>query len=193
MSRSRGARAPGASRALSHAVSGRPRVAVSACLIGEPVRWDGRHKRDEWIAGALGDTVEIIPVCPETELGLGVPREPTELVPDGDGVRMLGVTSRTDHTAAMRALAARRVAELLGAGIVGFVLKSRSPSCALRDAGATGAATTTPGLFAAAVLEHPHRLAVADENDLADPARRGDFVARVLRLHSVGNTTTDDQ
>ncbi|MBW2245428.1 MAG: DUF523 domain-containing protein, partial [Deltaproteobacteria bacterium] len=55
------------------------RIGVSSCLLGEAVRWDGGHKREDFLFDGLGAGVELVPVCPEMELGLGVPREPIRL------------------------------------------------------------------------------------------------------------------
>ena len=54
----------------------KPRVGVSACLLGENVRYDGRHKLDPDMVDTLSQYFELVPVCPEVEMGLGVPREP---------------------------------------------------------------------------------------------------------------------
>ncbi len=113
-----------------------PRVGVSACLLGEQVRYDGGHKREPSLVEAFGGQVEWVQVCPEVEVGMGVPREPILLVAAADGVasgseraRLLGSGSRQDWTARMDAWARARVAWLATLNLAGFVLKSRSPSC----------------------------------------------------------------
>src|SRR5262245_15015234 len=88
------------------------RVGVSACLLGHEVRYDGGHKRDAFLTETLAPYVEWVPVCPELELGLGVPRESIRLEGSARAPRLVGVTSRTDHTAAMARFAARRVGAL---------------------------------------------------------------------------------
>ena len=107
------------------------RVGVSACLLGEPVRYDGRHKRDAFLTDVLGKHVEWVPVCPELEVGMGVPRESVRLEGDVDAPRMVGVRSRIDHTAAMRRFAAERVRQLAALDLQGYVFKKGSPSCGL--------------------------------------------------------------
>lgn len=85
---------------------------ISSCLLGREVRFDGGHKEDRFLTGALAQHVEWAPVCPEIEIGMGVPREAICLVDDPahpDGPRLLGARSGTDHTATMRAWARRRV------------------------------------------------------------------------------------
>ncbi len=109
----------------------RPLIAVSACLLGEPVRYDGRHKRDGDLLSFLHD-FDILPVCPEVGIGLGAPRAPIQVYRiDGK----LRVADRADvgidHTASLTAFAHDWLAA--HPAVRGCVLKSRSPSCAVRD------------------------------------------------------------
>lgn len=107
------------------------RVGISSCLLGLEVRYDGGHKRDPFLTDMLGRFVEWVPVCPEMELGLGVPRESIRLEGTPDAPRLVGVKSRTDHTAAMARLACTRVDALARQDLVGYVLKTDSPSCGM--------------------------------------------------------------
>jgi len=168
------------------------RIGISSCLLGDEVRFDGGHKRDGSLIDALGPYVEWVRVCPEVELGLGVPREPVRLVSAGGRIRMVALQTRIDHTDAMRAFAARRVRELALADLSGYVVKAKSPSCGLRDvslvmddvAGVAGG--TGMGLFAAALCEGLPGLPVEDEVRLADAALRASFLERAVaydRLH----------
>ena len=163
------------------------RLGVSACLLGEPVRYDGGHKRNAAIVELLGSRFSWVPVCPEMEIGLGVPREPVRLMGDPHAPRMLGAISSRDLTREMSAYARRRARELAALDIAGYVLKSASPSCGLRDVpvwsggdGATGASRPGRGLFAAALAAAWPALPIVEEGDLAQPAERETFVARVL-------------
>jgi len=174
----------------------RPRIAVSACLAGERVRYDAGHKRDDVVADILARDFDIVTVCPEVETGMGVPREPVELVraQTGKDLRMIGVTTRTDHTVAMLGYAARRISVLQQLGIAGFVLKSRSPSCGLTGVrtldGSGGEGPTGSGLFAGELLRRMPLLPVEDEERLADPDVRSDFVRRVRAYHRDGTKRT---
>jgi FdhD protein len=160
------------------------RIGISSCLLGDEVRFDGGHKRDAPLLDALEPWVEWVPVCPEVESGMGVPREPVQLVRDGAGVRMLGVHTRVDHTDRMRAFAAKRVDSLAAIGLRGYVLKADSPSCGpggvkLFEADGSHGRTGT-GLFAAALKDRFPGLPIEDEARLADPRTRADFLQRVL-------------
>jgi uncharacterized protein YbbK (DUF523 family) len=171
----------------------KPRVGISRCLLGDEVRYDATHKRSV-SAIALGDHVEWIPVCPEVEVGMGVPREPIQLVARADGarsaglrVRLSGVRSGDDWTERMERWARRRVAELMAIGISGFVLKARSPSCGPNrvlvqdpDEGSTPGGR---GLFAEALARAMPGLPMEDEEALADAAARDRFLRLVRDYH----------
>ncbi|HYB99531.1 MAG TPA: DUF523 and DUF1722 domain-containing protein [Candidatus Limnocylindrales bacterium] len=159
-------------------------VGVSTCLLGEHVRYDGGHKHDRYVTGVLGRYFRLVPVCPEVEAGMGVPREPVRLVRDGGRLRMLGVTSGCDHTRRMQLYARRRVAELDAMGLSGYVLKQGSPSCGMKRVRAytTAGAPSAPssGLFAAALLDAMPTLPLEEEGRLEDPGLRENFVERVF-------------
>lgn len=157
------------------AVRDRPRIGISACLLGERVRYNGGDKRDIWLVETLGPRVEWIPVCPEVEAGFGTPREPMELVRDPEhGVVLMTTSRRPDLTATLRAFAERRIEALAGLDLDGYVLKAGSPSCAI-DFGGIG-----PGLFAGALMRRLPELPVVDEQQLLQPEARQQFVDRVF-------------
>src|SRR5437867_13293599 len=104
------------------------RIGISSCLLGETVRYDGGHKRNTFLVEILGPQVEWVPVCPEVELGLGVPREPLHLVCLEGDFRMVFAGSGEDITGRMRQYARERVANLAAADLSGYVLKTNSPS-----------------------------------------------------------------
>src|SRR5213593_4281179 len=147
------------------------RLGVSACLLGQRVRYDGNHKRNDALLRVLGDDVEWIPVCPEVELGLGVPRPPVVLVGARRAPRLVEPESGRDLTARMRRFARARVRQLTHLGLDGFVLKSRSPSCGLRDVPVVmhdGRRRGGRGLFAAELVDRMGGLAIEEESRLAD-------------------------
>src|SRR5574341_884789 len=82
-------------------VAPRLRIGISQCLLGDPVRYDGGHKRDALLADTLSRQIEWVPVCPEVEAGLGVPRDAMRLEGTSAEARLVTVTTRVDHTAAM--------------------------------------------------------------------------------------------
>lgn len=163
----------------------RIRLGISACLLGDEVRYDGGHKRDAFLVDTLGPFVEWVPVCPEVELGLGVPRPPVRLVGHDPGApRLVVEKSGEDLTAGMQRWAAGRVAELRGLGLHGYVLKRGSPSCGLvrvrvyGDDGMPG--RVGRGLFAAALTDTLPLLPVEEEGRLTDAGIREAFIERVF-------------
>jgi uncharacterized protein YbbK (DUF523 family) len=146
------------------------RIGVSACLLGDEVRYDGGHKRDQSLIDLFGPDVEWVKVCPEVEIGMGTPREAIQLINRHGAIRLVGVTSGTDHTAAMTAHGANKVDALAAEDLSGYILKAGSPSCGMAG----------PGLFARALLDRFPDLPIADEQQLADPRFREAFLARVV-------------
>ena len=163
------------------------RIGVSSCLLGEEVRFDGGHKRSDFLTETLGRFVEFVPVCPEMEIGLGVPRESIRLVrghDHADAIRLVGNKTGLDHTDKMHAYAERCTAALGREELSGYVLKKDSPSCGMervRVYGPSGMATRDgAGLFASALMRRYPSLPVEEEGRLNDPHLRENFVERVF-------------
>jgi uncharacterized protein YbgA (DUF1722 family)/uncharacterized protein YbbK (DUF523 family) len=170
-----------------HHDQSRIRLGISACLLGQPVRFDGGHKRDPFLTTGLGPFVEWVPVCPEDESGLGTPREAMRLVRGDAGLRLLTVRSRRDVTEKLTAYSAVRVRELATLGLDGFVLKKDSPSCGLTRTkvySENGVPVRAGrGLFAEALCKALPTLPMEEEGRLCDPAIREHFIERVFAHH----------
>jgi uncharacterized protein YbgA (DUF1722 family)/uncharacterized protein YbbK (DUF523 family) len=162
------------------------RIGVSACLLGARVRFDGGHKRNDFLVDTLGRFVEFVPVCPEMELGLGVPRETLRLVRGATtrAARLIANQTGADHTDAMNSYAQRRVLALGGEELCGYVLKKDSPSCGMERVRVYGSggrpAQEGSGLFAAALIRCYPSLPVEEEGRLSDPHLRENFVERIF-------------
>ena len=167
----------------------RLRLGISSCLLGEPVRFDGGHKRDTFLTGELAPFVEWVPVCPEEEAGFGTPREAMRLVDVGGAVRLLTVRSRRDCTDQLTRIAAARVEELARLDLDGYVLKKDSPSCGLArvkiysDAGMP--AKSGRGVFAGALCSALPALPIEEEGRLRDPHIREHFFERIYAYRRV--------
>src|SRR5262245_61233779 len=174
-------------------MSARPiKVGISACLLGDEVRYDGGHKRDVFLADTFGRFVEWVPVCPEVECGLGTPREAMRLVRAGRATRLITVKTKNDVTARLDRYVQRRVSALRLEELSGYVFKKDSPSCGVlrvKVYDSRGAMTRSGrGLFAAAVIEEMPNLPVEEEGRLSDSRLRENFVERVFaywRLRSL--------
>jgi uncharacterized protein YbgA (DUF1722 family)/uncharacterized protein YbbK (DUF523 family) len=162
------------------------RLGISACLLGQPVRFDGGHKLDRFITDTLGKYVEFVPVCPEVECGLGVPREAMRLVGAPAAPRLMTIRTKVDLTERMAAWARKRVQELEQENLCGFIFKSKSPSSGMErvkvysDPPQGAPVTRGVGLFARAFMEHFPLLPVEDEGRLHDPVLRENFIERLF-------------
>ncbi len=162
----------------------RPKIGISACLVGQSVRYDGGDKRDDFLTDILGHYVEWTPVCPEVEAGMGVPREPVRLVGGASGPLMIGERSFKNWTVPMRRLTGRKARELQELGISGYIFKSRSPSCGLRRVRIYRDESVSRrrgrGLYAAGLMERMPSLPMEEEDRLQDPEVRENFIERVF-------------
>jgi len=174
------------------------RLGISSCLLGNEVRFDGQHKRDRFLVDELGPFVEWVPVCPEVEVGMGIPREAVRLVAAPSGPRMLAQHSGEDFTDRMLRLAGKRVGQLARMELGGYVLKSKSPSCGMERmkvyaSTEKGAQATRDGvgLFARTLMATLPNLPVEEEGRLCDAALRENFIERIFayrRLREVWRT-----
>jgi uncharacterized protein YbgA (DUF1722 family)/uncharacterized protein YbbK (DUF523 family) len=151
--------------------------------LGNKVRFDAGHKHDAYITGTLGEFFELVPVCPEVGIGLGVPREPIRLEGDPGQPRAIGVRNRVlDVTEALSAYGSRMAEELND--ISGYILKSQSPSCGMERVNVykEGHAPSKQGvgLYARALMDALSLLPVEEEGRLGDPAIRENFVERIF-------------
>ena len=172
----------------------RPRVVLSRCLELEPVRYDGQVIPYKLVR-ELEPFVSFVPVCPEVEIGLGVPRDPVRIVSTDGVARLLQPDTGRDVTAEMREFSRDFLSDL--GPVDGFVLKSRSPSCGISDvkiyqgSDPSAAPTRGPGLFAERVLELHEGLAIEDEGRLRDYRIREHFLTKLFslaRLRAVENS-----
>jgi len=159
------------------------KIGISACLLGEKVRYDGGHKLDRYIKETLGQYFDYVPVCPEVEYGLPVPREPLRLEGDASSPRLIGARTGTDHTIGMETWARGKLDDLARQGLCGFIFKSRSPSSGLKGVRVytpSGAGSRSGrGIFAAAFTRRNRLIPVIDEGRLHDPGLRETFIDAV--------------
>ena len=164
--------------------NGRIRIGISACLLGEEVRFDGGHKRDQFLTTILAPHVEFVPVCPEVEMGLGTPRETLRLVRVAGSLRMMTTRTGIDHSEGMNRWAAKRLTALEKEDLSGYVLKKDSPSCGMERVKTYGddgpPARNGRGLFASALVARMPLLPVEEEGRLSDPTLRENFIERVF-------------
>jgi len=155
-------------------------LGISACLFGQNTRYDGGHRLEQGLLDRLAGKVVLMPLCPEAECGLGIPREPMQLEGDSENPRLMTIATLCDLTQQMQAWLDQRLDALANETIGGMILKARSPSCGKQVAvHGKGASAFSPGLFARACQQRFPGLPIADEEELRDPTRLTDFLKRV--------------
>ena len=163
------------------------RLGISSCLLGQEVRFDGGHKHDRYLTGVLGAWVRWVPVCPEVDIGLPVPRPAIRLEGDPERPRLVEPKSGDDLTRRMMEYAGAKLAELQELELDGYVLKRASPSCGMErvkvwSAGGMPAKQGT-GVFARVLLDRWPHLPVEEEGRLTDAVLRENFIERVFCRH----------
>ncbi len=165
------------------AAGARPQVGVSSCLLGHCVRYDGWHQWDYYANTELARRFELLPFCPEVGAGLGVPRPPIHLLPGPKGWRAVRVDEPEDDVSAQLRAYAEQVARG-NSRLCGYIFKSRSPSCGLRNVkvfhGAAGYIPEGTGVHAGILGELLPGLPCIEETALADASARAAFSAKVL-------------
>ncbi|MEE9911360.1 MAG: DUF523 and DUF1722 domain-containing protein [Deltaproteobacteria bacterium] len=162
------------------------KIGISSCLMGNPVRYDGGHKLDRFLRDTLGQYVDYVPVCPEAECGLGIPREAMRLEGNADAPRLVTRRTREDKTDMMIRWAENRVTQLEEDDLCGFIFKSDSPSSGMERVKIYAVngmpAKTGVGLFARIFMGHFPLLPVEDEGRLHDANLRENFIERIFTL-----------
>lgn len=161
----------------------RPRIGISACLLGQATRYDGQSKADNALMATLSPHVEWVPICPEVECGMGVPRPAMHLCGTPDAPRLKVISSGEDRTDVMEEWIGEFLKKLQNMNLSGFVFKTKSPNCGMRNIPIHNRKTrkihSGPGLFARAVMKAHPRLPVEDEVGLRDSTRKERFLARI--------------
>lgn len=160
------------------------RIGISACLLGQNVRYDGGHQLDRFLRDTLGYFVDYVPVCPEVEMGLPIPRQTLRLVGDADSPRLVFSKSGEDVTERMTTWADRRLAELEKEDLCGFIFKARSPSSGMARVKLydhRGVPNKNGvGLFARLFMEHFPLLPVEEDGRLNDIRLRENFIEAIF-------------
>lgn len=167
-------------------MSGRIRIGISGCLVGQEVRFDGGHKHNEYITRTLGEFFEFVPFCPEVAIGMGVPRPPIRLVRVGHAVRARGVKDAALDVTDKLAAYADKIAPQLKS-VSGYILKKNSPSCGMERvklySGKGMPVGSSAGVYAGRLLTLHPDLPFEEEGRLMDPVLRENFIERVFVYH----------
>lgn len=178
-------------------------VGISSCLLGQPVRYDGGHKRNSLLVDELGKYFEYLPFCPEMAIGLGTPRSPIHLtgLPSQPGAVVKAVGIQFDRFDVTEKLIdyARWVVQTCPR-ISGYVFKAGSPSCGMAGVDVYDErgipSGTSAGIYAWVVMQVWPSMPVEEEGRLSDPIIRDGFVERVYaynRWQSLGDQVSIEQ
>ena len=164
------------------------RIAASECLLGRSVRWNGEHNGDAWPRQRLEKVFTLVGICPEVGIGMGVPRNPIQLVGEASAPRVVAVDDpNLDYTARLRGYASE-VAGVLD-DVHGYIFADRSPSCGLAGvkvfAEDGSFERVGRGVYAAAVLAGYPDLPAVDAETLNMEEPLLDFVSAVLASYDV--------
>jgi len=170
-------------------------VGISACLVGQKVRFDAGHKRDRYITDILGRFIQFVAVCPELEVGMGVPREAVRLEGSTESPGMVGNKTGKDWTDRMNAYAEKRVRRGDLQNLSGYILKKDSPSCGMervRVYAPSGMPTRAGvGLYAAHLKRRFPLLPIEEERRLNDPEIRENFIERIFAYYALRKLFAD--
>jgi uncharacterized protein YbgA (DUF1722 family)/uncharacterized protein YbbK (DUF523 family) len=160
------------------------RIGISSCLLGNNVRYDGGHQHDRYITDTLGRYFTWVPVCPEVECGLGIPREAMRLIGEPESPRLVTIRSGIDHTERMLQWKMRKCKELENEKLCGFIFKSKSPSSGIGGVKIYSSSGMPDrkgaGIFGGAFVKHFSLIPVIDDGRLHDPIMRENFIERVF-------------
>ena len=168
-------------------MANKPRVGVSQCLLGDAVRYDGLSKPDLTVIEELSQTFELVPVCPEVEAGMGIPRPAVQLTEDPKDPNVTGRDDDSlDVTLILQDYSEQKMPDLND--LSGFIFKSRSPSCGLNSTPVyidnQAISLSSRGIFARALTRTFPELPVIEEIDFIPRKNLDDFIEQVKHRHS---------
>lgn len=171
-------------------MTGKPKIGVSRCLLGDAVRYDGQSKPCALVIDKLTQHFELIAICPEVEAGLSIPRPPVRLSGHLEQPRLTGRDDPAiDITELMHSYCRKKIPAL--EYLSGFILKSRSPSCGLHSTPLfiddACVSETASGVFARALQAAYPTLPAIEETGLESPAALENFIHAVSRCHAEHN------
>lgn len=160
------------------------KIGISTCLLGEKVRYDGGHKHDRYLTDILGKYVTYVPVCPETESGLPVPREAMRLVGEIDNPKLVTIQTGIDHTKRLQEWSSSKIETLKNENLCGFIFKSKSPSSGMERVKVYNEkghpVPKGRGIFAGMFMDRLPLIPVEEDGRLNDAKLRENFIARIF-------------
>jgi len=166
------------------------KIGVSSCLLGENVRFDAGHKKNQYLSNVLSHYFEFLPFCPEVAIGLGVPREPIRLINEDNIIKCVG-TKNTDFDVTNKLVSIANEQVDWHGKISGYILKKDSPSCGMERVKVYKPASPKQkipekngtGIYAQQLINNFPDLPVEEEGRLNDLIIRENFIQRVYVYH----------
>jgi len=163
-----------------------PKIGISACLLGDTVRYDGGHKRSAFCTDVLKDYAQFVPLCPEVGIGLTVPRPTIRLERHEDQNIIAKSADGNDYTDALTAFGERSQKKL--SNVSGYIFCAKSPSCGMErvkvyQGNSKMNTADGVGIFARYVMESNPLLPVEENGRLNDSLLRETFMSRVYAYH----------
>lgn len=160
------------------------KIGISTCLLGENVRYDGGHKLNRYLRDELGKYVTYVPVCPETESGLPVPREAMRLVGDPENPRLVTIQTKKDQTMRLEEWSRQKLDKLAKENLCGFIFKAKSPSSGMERVKVYNEkghpVPKGRGIFAGMFMDKFPLIPVEEDGRLHDPGLRENFITRIF-------------
>lgn len=183
---------------MKHAMEETIKVGISACVLGEKVRFDSGHKASKFVANELSQYFEFIPTCPEVGVGMPVPRPTIRLVSNEERIYLVETKDNSiDHTDAMLNYSTQKVEQLMKQSMCGYIVCAKSPTCGMERVKVyenNGASNVGIGLFTRELMTKMPWLPVEEDGRLNDPVLKENFITRVYTLHdfyrSIGDVPT---
>lgn len=164
------------------------RVGISACVLGQPVRFDSGHKISHFVTKELAQFFDFVSVCPEVGMGLPVPRPTIRLMSDEERISLVETKDASqDHTAALLDYSDKKIEQLQEQNLAGYIVCAKSPTCGMERVKVYnvngGAEKNGVGLYTQQLMQRMPWLPIEEDGRLNDPVLRENFVARVFCLH----------
>ncbi|MGF1682479.1 YbgA family protein [Photobacterium minamisatsumaniensis] len=172
-------------------------VGISACVIGEKVRFDGGHKQNRFVVDELSKYVKFKPVCPEVGIGMSIPRSAIRLqqVTEGDERLVDSKTQEIDYTTKMKTFAHKQISQF--DELRGYVVCAKSPTCGMERVKLyVPNGNTVPGgsvgIYTKELMERMPWLPIEEDGRLQDPVLRENFVFRIFALNDFYKSVRDN-
>ena len=166
------------------------KIAVSSCLLGEAVRYDGTDKHIEYITQQLTNKYTLISLCPEMAVGMGVPRPPIHLVDDGTTIQARGIEHPENNVTKLLVNYAENVIKN-NSDICGYIFKKNSPSCGTKNVKVLNSQgqyeMRGKGIYAETLMDALPSLPVIEEEDFLNKNMRVEFLSKVIKYAEINS------